>query len=380
MTEEAKTRVVQGLQMGLDGELSPNVNQAKLERLLPIARSLREYSPLVIITSLEKGRAGSVAFLPTASFTEGGVHIFPSMADLLNSDVKPKGLVIFVRWAVGEKPVANESELASLKLFMDGFRKGGGHKGKRVWFIEEPRKFPLDEPAIAIRKNMLRSLGLAHVEPHHPIIDRQQGLRLIYTTARPAIEPKRQKTSIVEKPYVKAIMRELAESLEGKGYEVVSWEDIKDLLSATKFPPDALSRLKAGFGILVKHHCGICVDLISIQGNITPLARCDDEKCAEKAKEIEKIIRRRNRVVLGRDMPYGFCFEHTPPVTTKVTRYTEEDDGISKSVKVCEQIACPHCGMQGRYREFRCSRKRLVNYENLETEEQRLILARRVRP
>jgi len=373
------------LQLGFGGELSLGVDQiTSLEQLLPIASSLRRFSPLAIVTSLSQGPSGRLDVLPAANFARGEVTVSSSIADLASASIKePKGIVFLLDWPFGNQPTASEEELSGLRSYLGALKE---KREARVWLIEGQKRSCLDEAALAARKHWLEKIGLVDPDFRSPMVNKKEGLRLIYTVARPAIKPERHETSIAQKTYVKAIMRELAEGLETEGYEVVSWDKIRDLLSATRFPPDATARLRAGFGIVVRHHCGICHDYISIQGAVTRLTQCDNPQCAQLLEEIKKITRLHNRVVLGHNMPYDLCpsCHHL----RFLTRTTWDDDGKSKLVEIREYLTCPShpdgSSDHGMNR-FKVTRKlangqlRLIRYADLDQEEQRLAAARRVR-
>lgn len=377
-----------GIQMGFGGEFVADPDGlASLIELLPIAKSLKKSPPLVVVTSLKNRATGRMDSAPVASFAPEGARVYASMSDLVAANIgNPGTIIIFVdcRFGVPICRQAKDGEPGEEELLREYLASFGRRRDKtmpRVFFIEDRRRSSLDESAVAARRKWLKSMGLADIEFRSPIADTKEGLRLVYTVARPAIKPERHETTIAGRSYVKAIMRELVESLEARGYEPISLDKIKDLLSATRFPPDALSRLKAGFGILVKYHCGICIDFISIQGNRIPVIHCDDEQCAERAKEIESIVHRHNRMILGRDMPYDICPDRSCRQQRYITRSTWDDDGKSKWVKIEECVTCPsHPGTTADHgrrvfsvrRYLPGGRARLVRFKDLEEEEQTL--------
>jgi hypothetical protein len=352
----------------------------ELKILAELKPPVAKYTPLIFVETLAQPSRQGIIKASVLKPDTGIVTIAPNLerlAEYFNLDGKlpdgvspPRGLVVIVPLGFFSWPNIDRLESTILLKRLIEARLCGGrrrHEG-RVWLVEEADEKP-DPVGERNRKDFLRlHLGLVGASVHQNLDG------LVYVTGRPEkVRAKSRRIDVGGRPYINPMMEGVAEELEGSGWQVISWEEAKLRLEATRFAQDDLGRLKLGFGIWVVGTCGECFWRINALGSIEHHAFCDDRDCSLNDRWsrslLERTFQRKGPVIIRKDrgqrwepMPSGvFCGECSSEIG--IVRLMTLGSG--KKAEIFEEKSCPHCGLVGK-RTFSCSLKRIRLFEDLE--------------
>jgi len=208
------------------------------------------------------------------------------------------------------------------------------HPHHGVIFIAEEKGEDRDQKTI---KKVLKNSGLVKTSILKP-----KNQPFLFWEGRLAKE--RPAKNLTEKPDFWPTLRIVCENYQAAGYEVVvteankptSWKNLLEVWSTdqslkslieqgyelpeivfhcskSKNPPDSVTRLIDGFGVMVrKKDCGGCVWKIDLSGGQKKIADCGDPNCDETASDY---ISPTYKYAVGEREIDAFCFDCGPPGT-----------------------------------------------------------------